>query len=462
MSMILEFAEWLQLDEMRRFGMAQAASGSEARQAGRNANEIVTCLLRKKLECKIRDFPPFSAQDLQGIDAYFIDGPYAKQDLQIQARASHAARDDFAIALGDKRQNPNSYLGKKITEIIQPDPNAKHLTKWHQKTHVHALMSADDNMIYLAKWPDLEEAAMKAFKNWEEEHNNIVALTIAMPKPQGQDDQEEAGAIVPEGHQEKDPNKLKGPVSITLEAIVDGKSITANANVEIFPDENSTIQSIKEGVEKAIGQGTVTFVKKVSLPFRLRYIIKFRDGVDVIGEPVWHKIRYENDEALPGLKLYFDAPHGNKGTFNSVRDAFIDPETQITVKLTRSTQGPRNNTFDVYNPMIFIPANSIPTQKIPITKEEIHDCEFPPQAQVDTRNDMEKAEDEAHEKGEGIVKIMSSNPKNIADKQQEIEKFAARNNLNVSWPEQKVISKDKKTGKEKIEKGKTAIYTPKA
>jgi hypothetical protein len=74
---------------------------------------------------------------------------------------------------------------------------------------------------------------------------------------------------------------------------------------------------------------------------------------------------------------------------------------------------------------------------------------------------MEKAEDEAHEKGEGIVKIMSSNPKNIADKQQEIEKFAARNNLNVSWPEQ-IISKDKKTGKEKIEKGKTAIYTPKA
>jgi hypothetical protein len=46
----------------------------------------------------------------------------------------------------------------------------------------------------------------------------------------------------------------------------------------------------------------------------------------------------------------------------------------------------------------------------------------------------------------------SKHPKNIKSKQEEIEKFARRNNLNVSWP-------DKKDDKNL---GNTAIYTKKA
>ena len=448
MSIILEFAQWLDLNEARRFNMGSVGSAAEGRQAGRDANEIVTCILSKKLGTRIRDYPPRSTQDLAGIDARFLDGEFANQNLQIQARASHAAQDDFAISLAVKEKNVGKFLGNKITDIIKPNSNAEYLTKWHQKTAIHALMSADDNMIYLAKWEDLESLAMKAFENWENNHNNVIALTISLPKPVNQ----MAGALVPQGHQEKDPDKLQGSMSIAVIANVDGKDIEANADFNISSDVDSTIQSIKNGFENILGEGSVIFVKKVPMPFRLRYIVKFKEGIEIDGDPVWNSIKYENNEPIRGLRIYFEAPHGKSGTFNTERDTFVDPETHVTVRLTRSTQGSDYNQQTVYNPMVFIPAKSVPTKQIPITQEDIDQCKEKPEVVIDTRNDMEKAEDEANEKGQGTVKIMSTNPKNIKSKQEEIEKFARRNNLNVSWP-------DKKDDKNL---GNTAIYTKKA
>jgi hypothetical protein len=476
-SLFFEFKNWLdingysdelneklfRIDELRFKDLQYAASNSPMRDVGRDSNYIIACALEKKLDCKMKVYPPGSPEDLKGNDAVFLDGPYAGKNVQIQRKMGYNSKDDFSMSLSSKTEYIEDLFDKNILDIID---NSKHDTKWHQQTELFAMLNADDTKIYIANFSDLKKVVEEGLHKWENNYENLLVLQIRfrhyLDSKKGDD-----------GEFTESPDDVfeaYGDVKVRLRVKVtdqNGNAKILNKQVDpilITKNSNETEENIRTQIEKVTGKDSLEVVKELHAPLNVRkFLIKFKNNVDV--EPdqhVWQSNLYDDttsDNFPKGRKIStiatFEKPTGKGATFRGEYSTFVDPDTGVTVRISRSTSTIRGKNTDVWGPIVYIPASSVPTKIIDVTYEELEDCKKrrpaakapvkkAPVAKVIAKPQqpvlpLQKSETEIvldklnSGEPEATIEIKVTRPDKVAEKAKELRKFGNMNGLVTSF-----------------------------
>lgn len=134
------------------------ASSSAARDIGRNANDVIKCLLQKIKGWNIKLTPINSKEDVEDkVDGWFTDGPYQSKSVQIIRRIAARAKDDYAIQIVSKRYDDSEFFRTQLDELIK-----NFGSKLTAEAEIHIMLNADDDNIFLATIQDIRKAVFAA------------------------------------------------------------------------------------------------------------------------------------------------------------------------------------------------------------------------------------------------------------------------------------------------------------
>jgi hypothetical protein len=156
---MISFKSWLEINEARdQSGAAMQASSSAARDIGRNANDVIKCLLQKTKGWNIKLTPINSKEDVEDkVDGWFTDGPYQSKSVQIIRRIAARAKDDYAIQIVSKRYDDSEFFRTQLDELIK-----NFGSKLTAEAEIHIMLNADDDNIFLATIQDIRKAVFAA------------------------------------------------------------------------------------------------------------------------------------------------------------------------------------------------------------------------------------------------------------------------------------------------------------
>jgi len=156
---MISFKSWLEINEARdQSGAAMQASSSAARDIGRNANDVIKCLLQKIKGWNIKLTPINSKEDVEDkVDGWFTDGPYQSKSVQIIRRIAARAKDDYAIQIVSKRYDDSEFFRTQLDELIK-----NFGSKLTAEAEIHIMLNADDDNIFLATIQDIRKAVFAA------------------------------------------------------------------------------------------------------------------------------------------------------------------------------------------------------------------------------------------------------------------------------------------------------------
>lgn len=158
---IMRFKEWLGFIEVRDTGTAMQSSHSAARDIGRNANQVIACLMKNIKGWPIKLTAIGGKEDVEDkIDGYFTDGPYSGDSVQIIRRIAERAKDDFAIQIVSKQPSDEEFFDLPLSQLIELYPS-----KLSAEAQIHLMLNANDDKLFLAKIDDILPFVMVAVKD---------------------------------------------------------------------------------------------------------------------------------------------------------------------------------------------------------------------------------------------------------------------------------------------------------
>lgn len=110
----------------------------------------------------------------------------------------------------------------------------------------------------------------------------------------------------------------------------------------------------------------------------------------------------------------------------------VHPFTASDGTELRPTRDKDPESFTPFKVMAFIPVNNVILKAYPIQPDTAPSMMAGKNVGGGAINDIETAADEAEQKGSGIIRLQSTNPKNAIKKMQEIRRFAAQRRLKVT------------------------------
>lgn len=147
------------LHEIRDFSnAAMQHTNSAARNIGRDANFLISCLVKKYTGWEMRLSAINSKADVvDKIDAWWSSGPHDGESIQMIRRIAGKSREDYAIKIVDKQFSDNAILDKDIDLLI-----SRYGSKFSAATKFHIMLNADDTKIFIAKIDDIRAMVNQA------------------------------------------------------------------------------------------------------------------------------------------------------------------------------------------------------------------------------------------------------------------------------------------------------------